>query len=128
MSGSFYAKVRKGRAFFIGLSLFCGVWVLWNTIPGLPHFDQGFGELNLVLSIEASIASSVLLAANEKQDELQRRQLVLLLHLMEAVHAQLSKADPSQLRGQGPETKAPGGVETEPKGSAGPSPGDDQPS
>jgi hypothetical protein len=107
-----YAKVRVGRLFLIILCVFCGGWVAWNTAPWTPHFDDGgFSRLTLILSIEASIATSVLMAATEKQDELQRQQLIFLLHLMEAVHAQLTKTTgiDGSLRGPASPLEAPGG-------------------
>lgn len=84
-----YAKIRTGKAFFIGLSIFCAAWITWNLIPGLPHFDDGgFGKLTLILSVEASIATSMLMAATEKQDEAQQKQQKYMLDLMEMQVAQ----------------------------------------
>ena len=104
-----YARLRVGRIFLIILCMFCTVWVSWNSIPGLPHFDDaGFSRLTLILSVEASIATSVLMAANEKQDDLQRQQLIFLLHLMEGVHAQLTSPS-CAVRGPSASGAAPGG-------------------
>lgn len=111
--GRLYAKVRVGRLFLVLLCGFCAVWIIWNLLPWTPHFDDGvFGRLTMILSIEASIGTSVLMAANEKQDELQRQQLIFLLHLMEAVHAQLTKPTGADgaLRGAAPSDGAPGGA------------------
>lgn len=89
-----YARLRVGKLFLIILCVFCGGWVAWNLLPWTPHFDEpGFSRLTLILSVEASIATSVLMASTEKQDELQRKQLVFMLHLMEAIHAQLTHPD-----------------------------------
>ena len=121
--GGLYAKVRVGKLFLILLCSFCAVWIIWNLLPWTPHFDDGaFGRLTLILSVEASIGTSVLMAANEKQDELQRQQLIFLLHLMEGVHAQLSKVDGplGPLRGPAPSDGAPGGA---PSAASPPGPG-----
>lgn len=82
-----YTKVRSGKVFFIGLTLFCGFWVLWNLLPGLPRFDDpGLGRLTVILSIEASIATSMLIVANERQEAFQKKQMLYIQHLMEAQH------------------------------------------
>ncbi|MDE1905086.1 MAG: DUF1003 domain-containing protein [Rhodospirillales bacterium] len=82
--GSSYSKFRTGKAFFISLSLFVAIWLIWNHTPGFPHFDGDNSLLNVILSIEASIATSMILMASETQDEMQRKQLVYMLHILEA--------------------------------------------
>lgn len=68
-----YAQLRTGRLFLIILSAFCAAWITWNLIPGAPHFDDGgFARLTLILSVEASIATSVLMAQTEKQEAINR--------------------------------------------------------
>lgn len=85
-----YARWRTGRLFLIALCGFCAVWIVWNLLPWLPHFDDpGFSRLTLVLSVEASIAASIILAVQEKQDAVQRRQALYMLHIMEALHAKI---------------------------------------
>lgn len=86
-----YAKFRTGKLFFIGFTSFVGFWLCWNTLPFLPHFDSGLSLLNVVLSVEASIATSMLLMAGEGQAALQAKQLEYQLHLMEAMYAQIAK-------------------------------------
>lgn len=80
-----YTRVRTGKAFLISLALFCSIWIGWNKTPGLPTFDDGsFGRLTLILSIEASLATSMLIMSNEKQEAYQKQQLLYIQHLMEA--------------------------------------------
>lgn len=80
-----YTKLRTGRTFLWFLVLFCGFWVGWNKIPWLPKFDDSsFGRLTLILSIEASLATSILIMSNEKQVIAQQQQLLYIQHMMEA--------------------------------------------
>lgn len=80
-----YARLRTGRFFLIFLASLCGFWIAWNEIPGLPHFDDpAFGRLTLILSVEASLATSMLIMSNEKQEEAQKQSLLYIQHLMEA--------------------------------------------
>lgn len=80
-----YTKVRTGKFFLIFLALFCGIWIGWNELTFLPKFDDSaFGRLTLILSVEASLATSMLIMANEKQETFQHQQLLYIQHLMEA--------------------------------------------
>lgn len=82
---SAYSKLRSGKSFLIVLSVFCGVWIGWNMVPGLPPFDDSsFGRLTLILSVEASLATSMLMVANERQEEAERNRLKYIQHLLEA--------------------------------------------
>lgn len=82
-----YAQARTGKLFLIFLAVFCAFWMVWNKTPWLPHFDDSsFGRLTLILSIEASLATSMLIMTNEKQENTQRQQLLYIQHLMEAQH------------------------------------------
>ncbi len=104
-----YAKLRTGKAFLVFLCCFCGGWVAWNLLPWFPHFDgSDFGRLTTILSLEASIATSVLMAAGEKQDELQRKQLLYILHLMEALHEHIGNTTPAASAVVGSETATQG--------------------
>jgi uncharacterized membrane protein len=54
-----------------------GVWIAWNVIPGLPHFDESFVILAMEASVEAIFLSTFVLisqnrasAASDKRDEL----------------------------------------------------------
>ena len=54
-------------------------------IPWLPPFDDSsFGRLTLILSVEASLATSMLMVANERQEEAERNRLKYIQHLLEA--------------------------------------------
>lgn len=80
-----YIHLRTGKFFLIFLSLFCGLWIGWNEVPWLPQFDDSsFGKLTLILSVEASLATSMLIMSNQKQEEFQRKQLLYIQHVMEA--------------------------------------------
>jgi uncharacterized membrane protein len=49
------------------------VWVLYNTVPGLPHFDPyTFTFLTLVLSLQAAYAAPLILLAQNRQDDRDR--------------------------------------------------------
>ncbi len=63
--------------FLLGLSLFCALWILWNTI-GPVRFDSasnGFTALTLVLSLQASYAAPLILLAQNRQDDRDRVQI-----------------------------------------------------
>lgn len=48
-------------------------WVLWNCIPGLPHFDPyPFIFLNLALSCQAAFAAPVIMMSQNRQSEQDR--------------------------------------------------------
>ena len=54
-----------------------GVWITWNLIPGLPHFDPTFVILAMAASVEAIFLSTFVLisqnraqAATDKRDDL----------------------------------------------------------
>lgn len=69
--GERFVKFRTSRAFVVTLAVVCGVWMVWNLIPGLPHFDgTDFGRLTMILSIEASLAASFILEDGARQTRL----------------------------------------------------------
>lgn len=84
-----YTKIRTGKLFLIILSSICVAWCSWNTLaPVAWQFDpasHGFPLLTLILSIEASIAASVIIMSNQESDALQKDQLKYALHLSEAI-------------------------------------------
>lgn len=87
--GALYKRLRTGKTFLIVLSCFCAAWVAWNTaafhwFPWLAIDDNGFGILTLILSVEASIGTSVLMAISERQDEKQQKQLDYMEDLLES--------------------------------------------
>jgi uncharacterized membrane protein len=49
------------------------VWVLLNTVPGLPHFDPyAFLFLTLILSLQAAYSAPLILLAQNRQDDRDR--------------------------------------------------------
>jgi len=49
------------------------VWVGFNTIPGLPHFDPyAFLFLTLILSLQAAYSAPLILLAQNRQDDRDR--------------------------------------------------------
>jgi uncharacterized membrane protein len=49
------------------------VWLLVNTVPGIPHFDPyTFTFLTLVLSLQAAYAAPLILLAQNRQDDRDR--------------------------------------------------------
>lgn len=49
------------------------VWVLLNTLPGLPHFDPyAFLFLTLILSLQAAYSAPLILLAQNRQDDRDR--------------------------------------------------------
>jgi uncharacterized membrane protein len=65
--------------FLLGLSLFCALWLAWNTLlPEELRFDEaanGFTALTLVLSLQASYAAPLILLAQNRQDDRDRVQI-----------------------------------------------------
>jgi uncharacterized membrane protein len=54
-----------------------GAWIVWNLMPGIPHFDPTFVVLAMAASVEAIFLSTFVLisqnraqAANDKRDDL----------------------------------------------------------
>ena len=57
-----YARIRNSKAFALGLATFIAIWVAFQAIPFLPHFDADFGKINFILSVEASLVGAITLA------------------------------------------------------------------
>jgi uncharacterized membrane protein len=83
-----YMTVRKPKNFLIILLVFIGTSLLLHFLTGV---DPEFGATNLILSIEASTASAVLMMVAEESADLQRqtvdsqgRMLAALLAIAEA--------------------------------------------
>lgn len=52
---------------FLNAAWFTG-WIVWNTLPGLPHFDPyPFGFLTMVVSLEAIFLSIFVLVSQNRQ-------------------------------------------------------------
>jgi uncharacterized membrane protein len=62
--------------FLIWLTLFCAIWLAWNSWgPPELRFDKaenGFTALTLVLSLQASYAAPLILLAQNRQDDRDR--------------------------------------------------------
>ncbi|MFC8924047.1 DUF1003 domain-containing protein [Cellulosimicrobium sp. NPDC057127] len=62
--------------FLIYLTVFCAVWLAWNTVgPEALRFDKasnGFTALTLMLSLQASYAAPLILLAQNRQDDRDR--------------------------------------------------------
>jgi uncharacterized membrane protein len=49
------------------------IWILINTLPGLPHFDPyQFLFLTLILSLQAAYSAPLILLAQNRQDDRDR--------------------------------------------------------
>ena len=49
------------------------LWVAFNTLPGLPHFDPyAFLFLTLILSLQAAYSAPLILLAQNRQDDRDR--------------------------------------------------------
>lgn len=90
-----YTRIRTGKLFLIILCTFCSIWMSWNTfLPVYLQFDpvsSGFPLLTLMLSIEASVAASVIIMAGQESVIKQENQLKYLLHQSEAMLEILEK-------------------------------------
>lgn len=73
------ARAMGTPAFLLILSLFCVVWIVWNTLmPESVRFDDaalGFTALTLMLSLQASYAAPLILLAQNRQDDRDRVQI-----------------------------------------------------
>lgn len=65
--------------FLLALSIFCAIWLVWNTLAPEPwRFDSaalGFTALTLILSLQASYAAPLILLAQNRQDDRDRVQI-----------------------------------------------------
>ena len=65
--------------FLLALSIFCAIWLVWNTLaPEQWRFDSaalGFTALTLILSLQASYAAPLILLAQNRQDDRDRVQI-----------------------------------------------------
>ncbi|WP_353112228.1 DUF1003 domain-containing protein [Microbacterium sp.] len=73
------ARAMGTPAFLVILTLFCVLWLLWNsTAPAELRFDSvanGFTALTLMLSLQASYAAPLILLAQNRQDDRDRVQI-----------------------------------------------------
>lgn len=71
-----FARFMGTPQFLVYMTLFCTVWLCWNTIaPQEWQFDPrelNFTLLTLILSLQASYAAPLLLLAQNRQDDRDR--------------------------------------------------------
>ncbi|WP_035745276.1 DUF1003 domain-containing protein [Haematomicrobium sanguinis] len=71
-----FARFMGTPQFLVWMTIFCMVWLLWNTVaPENWRFDSaalGFTALTLMLSLQASYAAPLLLLAQNRQDDRDR--------------------------------------------------------
>lgn len=65
---SLFICFRTSWFFVLTVIGFISVWIVWHLIPGLPQFDDPvhFGHLNLILSVEATIATVMIMRDSER--------------------------------------------------------------
>ena len=72
------ARFMGTPAFLVGMTIFCGVWLGWNTfLPESVQFDPralNFTLLTLILSLQASYAAPLLLLSDNRQADRDRVQ------------------------------------------------------
>ncbi|HJB11527.1 MAG TPA: DUF1003 domain-containing protein [Candidatus Brachybacterium merdavium] len=73
-----FARMMGTPAFLVGMTIFCAVWLTWNSVmPESAQFDPralNFTLLTLILSLQASYAAPLLLLAQNRQDDRDRVQ------------------------------------------------------
>lgn len=73
------ARAMGTPTFLAVLTIFCVVWILYNTYgPENARFDSaalGFTALTLILSLQASYAAPLILLAQNRQDDRDRVQI-----------------------------------------------------
>lgn len=73
------ARAMGTPMFLMLLSMFCALWLFWNTMaPMNLRFDSvanGFTALTLMLSLQASYAAPLILLAQNRQDDRDRVQI-----------------------------------------------------
>ncbi|WP_341393488.1 DUF1003 domain-containing protein [Arthrobacter sp. G119Y2] len=71
-----FARFMGTPTFLVYMTVFCAVWLIWNTWGPEPlRFDNvalGFTLLTLMLSLQASYAAPLLLLAQNRQDDRDR--------------------------------------------------------
>lgn len=71
-----FARAMGTGGFLIGMTVFCAVWLTWNTFAPLEmQFDPrltNFTLLTLILSMQASYAAPLILLAQNRQDDRDR--------------------------------------------------------
>lgn len=77
-SAEWFARIMGTPGFLVGMTIFCAVWLGWNTfLPKEMQFDPrelNYTLLTLILSLQASYAAPLLLLAQNRQDDRDRVQ------------------------------------------------------
>lgn len=64
-----YSKFRGSKGFLIGLATFIGLWMTFHFLFG---FDTDFGDLNTILSTEASVSLAFFTMVSDKQASIEK--------------------------------------------------------
>lgn len=64
-----YARFRGSKAFLVGLCGFVAIWLGFHFVFGI---DKDMGELNFMLSLEASVSLAFFSMLSDAQDSAQR--------------------------------------------------------
>jgi uncharacterized membrane protein len=70
-----FARFLGTFRFIFAMTVFIVVWILYNMVPGVPHFDtygNKFTLLTLLLSLQASYAAPLILLAQNRQADRDR--------------------------------------------------------
>lgn len=71
-----FARFMGTPAFLVGMTVFCAVWLIWNTLlPEAWQFDPrslNFTLLTLILSLQASYAAPLILLAENRSTDRDR--------------------------------------------------------
>lgn len=71
-----FARFMGTPAFLVGMTVFCAVWLVWNTLlPEAWQFDPrnlNFTLLTLILSLQASYAAPLILLAENRSTDRDR--------------------------------------------------------
>jgi uncharacterized membrane protein len=70
-----FARFLGTFRFIAAMSVFIVIWIVYNVIPGTPHFDEWsnkFTFLTLILSLQASYAAPLILLAQNRQADRDR--------------------------------------------------------
>lgn len=86
-SASLYKRVRASKWFLIFI---CLGLVVWGAAHWVLGFDPGWENLVLLLSVEATIAVSVLMMVQDRQEAKAERDRQLLIAMAEAQSATLT--------------------------------------
>jgi uncharacterized membrane protein len=74
-----FARYMGTPQFLVYMTLFCVIWLSWNTLaPGPLQFDPrslNYTLLTLLLSLQASYAAPLILLAQNRQDDRDRVQI-----------------------------------------------------